>query len=295
MQAAASFRSPIDRFKRIAKDNGLPPSPRRVGAVLALIRRAHCEAHQLESLLGVDAAFTAAFIAFANDARAPSQPPVSSLRAALAMVGSGTAVALLGESLTHGAFPYSDDPRFEAEWARTQTQTEIGSRIAASLGNLGADLAHTFLVLRDCAILCLLPCFTGTDATLDPREPHQEEDARAVSHPRAGALLASSWGLNDAIVTAIRDHHRLDAGEPPAHGGSMTDFSLGQPWLPHSQKPAPTLVHRLIALGQLVDQAQAHAQRGTSSRCWEQVLGYATRALDRPADQLQQLVERACK
>lgn len=280
MQVAASLDTPIERLKRIVKDNGLPPAPRGVGMLLASMRRPQFDVRQCESILESDAAFAAAVIAFANSGAANARGCASSVAAALAQIGHGTAITLLGEALASGAFPYSDDSRLDAQRSRTA----LGVALAAQLVELASDAApdhiRTFIALRDCAVMSLLPCFARSAAEGIPSAPHQEEQSWGVTHTRAGALLAASWGLDDALVGAIRDHHRSDLD-------AMATRRTALPPADHRQE--------MIAIGLLVDQAQARLGDRESDVDPEQPVRYAERVLRRPGSEILRAVDQACE
>lgn len=269
MQVAAPPRSPIDRFKRLAKDNGLPPSPRAVGALLALLRSDQCTLLDLETLIGTDAALTAALIGFANSGLVRSESAASSLSTALARLGRDAIVTLLTEALSSGAFPFSDDPRLDDEWERTATLARIGTQLATQLESVPPDLAHTFVVLRDCAVTCLLPCVARESPRPDVMQSGDADTALGIGHAGAGALLAASWGLDAMLVAAIRDHHAL---EPVVSHGS-------------------TQSRTLIAVGVLADEVFARARR-SDSREWAAGRGYVKRELRLATAQSEQLIER---
>lgn len=270
MQVAATPRSPIDRFKRLVKDNGLPPAPRVVGALLALMRSDRCTRPQLEALIGTDTALTAALIGFSNSGIGRSVPPASSLKTALARLGPDTIVALLTESLSSGAFPFSDDPRLDDEWARTATLACIGAQLAVQLEHMPPDLAHTFVVLRDCGVTCLMPCVARKDRQPDTTQPADENATLGIDHAHAGALLAASWGLDAVLVAAIRDHH--------AFGTGATSLEGTQP------------ARSLIAIGVLADEVFARTDRSHSKE-WEPGRAYVERELRLAIGQSEQLVE----
>ncbi len=255
----------IDRFKRIAKDNGLPPSPRAAGAVVSLAQRAQFDSRQLAVQIGTDAALTAAIIALANRDTARLER-ARSLDAALAQIGPQMSAGLLHHALTNGAFPYSDDPRLQHAWTRIEEDAKFASALAMTLGSVPADLVRTYCALRDCGTLALMPCFPGTKSS----DAFENADAQAASieidHARAGALLASSWGLEPGLVDAIRNHHAPDAIAPHGQGGDVSQ--------------------QLIAIGLLADWVRA------PDFCpdWERTRPFIERALGCSADQIQGLL-----
>jgi HD-like signal output (HDOD) protein len=235
---------------RIAQALDIPPCP----AILAEFNRAsrlpQPDLRRLAALIGCDAGLSATVLKTVNSPFYGLAKKAAGIEQALAVLGLRPSANLIRGLLLRRAFPAAL-PQMQRYWDSALLIARLAAALAARLRGLDPDIAHTYVLFRDCGMLVMLRRFPKYADLMEQgsRMPGAQftrvEDTRfQFNHARVACALARSWSLPDSLCAAIFCHH---------------EFALaGQ----HTASAAPA-DRRLIAFGLLAEQIAAlHLDRG---------------------------------
>lgn len=209
----------------------LPKMSPMITQLLAQLSRRNCEIHELVETVERDPMLSGQILRLANSAIFGRLRPVSSVRHAVAMIGtSALRKFALGSSIsnlfsrTKMAKNFSVR-RFNVHSVATATLLELLSEelsfesghdafIAGLLHDVGKLLIAVSLPRQYDDILALTAV---SGATLI----EAERDVIGIDHAELSALAISRWELSEGIQSAAADHH-----QPPEHSGKPK-LSLG--------------------------------------------------------------------
>lgn len=181
---------------------------------------------EMEKIIRLDPALTAEVLRLANNAENAPVQSISTVRTALARIGSeqvyrSLLLRGLRTSLVGGAREYGFDEI-------TLWRHSVASACAAPLADRELQLqvgpiAFTAALLHDVGMIVLarvagpslralvLEQGAGTICTLD----YLEQDRLGVSHSMVGATMTMAWGLPRELSEAIRTHHQVGVDNCP--------------------------------------------------------------------------------
>lgn len=224
-----------------ARALALPRCPAIVTRILAEARADDPDFNAIVRLLEDDPSMGPAFMAAVNTPTFGLPRKVSSIQAALMMLGLRNAAMLATVLALRQVFPKRTDPFVARFWTVSARHAALAAMAAQQLNAVPRDLAHTYVLFRDCGVLVLAladPLYvemvrrspgmtTGALMTIERRRFVHTD------HREIGARLAEEWRLPDSVRWAIRNHH-------------------GAPFAPAASEVEQT-GHRLVALGLLAD------------------------------------------
>jgi HD-like signal output (HDOD) protein/ActR/RegA family two-component response regulator len=194
----------------------LPSAPETYLAVVEVLGRGDATAAEVAAVVKRDIAISAKVLQLANSGYFGADQPVSSVSAAVALLGHETIQAI---TLSSGAFqklaPAAPIPGFSLE--QVQHRALHVARVAHLLSEDDPATEDAFAagLLLDIGLLVLAsqePEYLGDvllAAERDGRPVHEIElDRKGITHAEIGAHLFALWGLPHTIVEAVAHHHR---------------------------------------------------------------------------------------
>lgn len=206
--------------EHLAKVTELPSPSDALLKALAILRGEDFEIRELEELVRSDPSMSMTVLRLANSAKYAGAQEVGGIRDAMSRLGfSGLRRAILahqgGALMAQAGRGYGLDANNARMGALAGALTS--ERLAEELGE-NTDVAFSAGLLRDCGKI-LLDHVIGVQAMLDDFKELEsrpgseiaqldyERETYGFDHAEAGAALAKSWGLPDAVVHAISEHH----------------------------------------------------------------------------------------
>lgn len=217
---------------------------------MVLDREAEGYFERVLELIESDPTFAARMLSAANAASSSPANPISSVRAALARLGSGGASSMILAVAVARVF-VPRDPWEKSLW-RHALQVAGAARALAQHADdpveLSGDDAHTAGLLHDVGRLVMFAEAPETlreidegdwatpDALLDV-----ERSICGLTHTELGAMACEQWGLPDSLTAAVLRHHEpqidANAGKVEAlvatiHFADMAMFPSAMPGTP---------------------------------------------------------------
>lgn len=206
--------------------SSLDPLPASLSRLAGAVSRDIPDVDEITEVVGFDEALTATLLRAANSSWSASREPITTVRAAVVRLGSGTVLSMaLGGNVRarmHQALPEfgleeGDLWRHSVAVALAAELMPRFVRVALPAEVVTAGLLHDFgklLMARflDDGTLSLLE-----RARAEGGRTHlgAEEEILGVNHAELGGLVVQSWGLPDGIVRGITYHHTPAAAEEP--------------------------------------------------------------------------------
>ena len=206
--------------------DSLPKMSPMVAHLLAQLSRRNCEIHDLAETVERDPVLSAQVLRLANSAIFGRLRPVSSVRHAIAMIGTGALRKFaLGSSISNlfsrtKLAKHFSVRRFNVHSVATATLLELLSEelpfesgedafLAGLMHDIGKMLVASSFPQQYDDILALTAV---NGATLI----EAERDVLGIDHAELSSLAILRWDLSEAIQTAAYDHHqpRESAGKP---------------------------------------------------------------------------------
>lgn len=279
--------STIVEFERALRENGIPPRPTAIEAIVNEMRKEEPDLHLLEHALRSDVAVAAGIFKIVNSAYFGLQRHVRSVMEALVVMGLKTAGQTVACVCLHSAFP---GVRLERFWDASVRVAELSGWLVCTKQWPGvrSEDAYTYGLFRDCGIAVLLQRMPSyVDVLRHANGEHErpftsvEEDVLPVSHAHVGVMLTRTWWLPAEITEAIRFHHNVSVIEPHAVMGRE------EQGVPSSRCGA------LIAVSQLADYLYQTIS-GMGKNCeWDKLGGACLRQLAIPTTELPDLLRQA--
>lgn len=202
--------------------DAFPAMPGNTTRVLEVLRNPNAGADAIEKVVGIDPGLTANVLRFANSAFVGLRGTVGSLRDAVVQLGVGrlSEMAVAGSvntMMSSGVEGYSIDA---GEMWRHAVAVGVGSEILArDLGLTMAGDCFTAGLLHDVGKLICgqlvgerwreLKTAASANATFDAAE----RGVIGMDHAEIGAEVLQHWGLPEALVLAVRCHHRPEGAD----------------------------------------------------------------------------------
>ncbi len=192
----------------------LPPFPAIASRIMALASRQDVDIHELGDLVKMDPSFSAELLRFANSALFNVRREVTSLTAAIGIVGTdrvktvATLVAvnrMMRGSARIGAL--------RKVWLHSLATAVIAEE-AAHILRMDRESAYTAGLLHNLGTLGLMSAYpdeysrmleVSDDLGFDLLTT--ERDLFEIDHCAAGAYLAQDWNFPDELAATIATHH----------------------------------------------------------------------------------------
>lgn len=195
----------------------LPPLPAVVSRILKLLADPNASLRELEVLVGQDQALTVRLIKIGNSALYGATSKVSSLRQALARLGTRTVKSLVLAASTANLFPRKKSGIGMASQLLWRHAVECGlaaRRLAMHAGIEDPEEAFAGGMLHDIGKLVVLLKFTEHYHQIERLRKAQglsglEAETRVLGsdHTRIGDLLMEKWKMPQALCDCVRYHH----------------------------------------------------------------------------------------
>lgn len=197
----------------------LPSLPQAVQDALAALQDEAISANAIAERIEHDQAMVARTLRAANTAFYGASGRVSTIRAAISILGLRAVSALLTAAAVSARFPAEAKIplNFKHFWRHALTAAIIARELAPA-ARLDADVAFTAALLHDVGILVLATSFPAAygaarqhahDADLPLWQA--ERLVMGLDHGVAGELLGHRWHLPAGITGAIAAHHAMPA------------------------------------------------------------------------------------
>ena len=201
----------------------LPPAPRILPDLLAVLRQVEPDVSEVVRLITFDPALTAQVLRRCNSAHFGFAEPVQDLQSAVVRIGMGeifcVAANVIGERTLGAAQPgYGIG---QGEFWKHCAVTAVAARvIARELG--GAEwVAFTAALLHDIGKLVLSTALESAYAEVIERIEHSdlsfleaEKAVLGIDHAEVGGRLLARWNFPDNLVSAVRWHHNPALAQP---------------------------------------------------------------------------------
>ena len=205
-----------DIIERVRKAENLPSLPTVAVEILRLSRQDDAGADDLAAVIQNDPALTGKMLKMVNSSMFGIPREISSLKQAVAMLGSRTVkVMALSFSLADavgGADGEGLD--FEAYWRRSLSCAVAARLIGQSAAPRVAEEAFVAALLSDIGIVaawkCIPELYLAVSAAQTESEMHPTEvevSLLGVTHARIGKELLTAWGLPENLCNAVGAHH----------------------------------------------------------------------------------------
>ncbi len=268
----------INETARIIDAVAIPPCPVIIAEVVHEAVRPAPDAQKIVRLISTDPALSTAILQSVNSPLRGLRQKVTTLGAALNVIGLRGCTNLIASLLLHRMLRAMGDSSTLKFWDANVQIGVIIAYLARELGVADFNEAHTFGLFRHCGVPLLMARYPGyrgfieaAHAAGSPAIAEQERSRFDVDHAAASSVFARAWRLPESIWLPIRLHHVRD------------NRNISQ-----SSGPAGGAL-KLVAIAVLADCLDwAHRQAGSSS-IWEQEEAFARRVLGVGSDDLEPL------
>lgn len=265
--------------ERFAREVGIPPCPEILTRFSAEMHSGDPDLRKIAALIANDVGLSAAMLSMVNSPFYGLNRKATTVQQALSILGLRAGANIVTGLLLKFAFPGSDSWMMQRFWDNSSRTAAAAAGIAVRLEEVKPDVAHTYVLFRDCGIPVMLRRFTvyGEVFEANRHKPGkhliQVEDNRfRFNHAHVGFALARSWLLPDAMCKAILYHH-----QPEVAVSYTRDIEPADP--------------RIVAFGILAEQVVAlRAKRGLCPD-WCEYEEFVLDALKITPDQVVDLVE----
>ncbi|MDA8110365.1 MAG: HDOD domain-containing protein [Betaproteobacteria bacterium] len=209
----------LDRSaEEIAHENGIPPCPVILTRLLRETRADEPDARRIGRFVTGDVGLAAAILRIANSPFYGLRTKAASVHQALALLGIRAVTQLVTGLLLRQAFPAAAGRGMERYWKASTASALIAALVSRETRAANAELAHTYVLFRDCDMALMLRRFAdygdimeGTALAAGAAVPSLESRRYGINHSRIGAQLARTWQLSGPVCGAILDHHEIAA------------------------------------------------------------------------------------
>lgn len=204
----------------------LPVLPSVIGQLMTLDREDENYFDRVLALIEADPTFSARVVSAANSAESAPRSPISSVRMALARLGSAGAANLILAMAVSRVFVPRDD--WERSLWRHALQVAVAMRMLAPHSTdpvaFDADEGFAAGLLHDVGRFVLLGEAPDTLRRIDEGDWDDPEALVALersicglSHGEIGEMACTRWGLPETISEVVRRHH--EPNWAPVGGG----------------------------------------------------------------------------
>jgi putative nucleotidyltransferase with HDIG domain len=206
----------VEAIRRLLAGNGeLPLLPASAARILEEIRLPAGDTQRAVDLVRHDPVLASAVLRVANSAMYGGQVEISDLSCAMVRIGLRQArnlvlaLALRSRLSDTGAYGNAGPEMMDHSLA-----VALGAKLIAGVALLDREMAFLCGLLHDFGRLALVKSLREASGVRSPGFPAELAALVDEHHEEAGALLATRWGLPDAVVLVARHHHHAaDAGE----------------------------------------------------------------------------------
>lgn len=233
---AAPYLSHED-VHQVIKTVDIPSCPGVLGQVMAEAQRDEPDLQKLSRIITSDVGLTALSLRFANSSLFRRGDRITSVRGAIAHLGTMNVVCILAAAALREALR-GPSPAFLHEfWSRTSALATGAGLLARRHHGVPVDAAFMYAMFHDAGMplmLCRYPDYADKLAACrrDGRMFIDTENAYyPCTHPIIGALLVRHWGIDESLIAAIRLHHDVvayDLPETELPSRSLTLMALTQ-------------------------------------------------------------------
>lgn len=226
----------------INRVKSLPPAPRILPELLALLRKEDVDADRVVKLIAFDPAITAAVLRLCNSAVFAGAEPAMDLQAAVTRLGFRQVyqlVAAVSGSRMLGAAQKGYGFNGGELWQHSVTAAVAAQLIAQGNGD-EESLAFTAALLHDLGKIILAGALEHIYEELVENSQSQqaalietEKRLLGVQHAEIGGRLLSRWKFPENIVNAVTFHHEPTAATPHqrlaayVYLGNMVAYFMG--------------------------------------------------------------------
>ena len=207
----------------INRVKSLPPAPRILPELLALLRKEDVDADRVVNLIAFDPAITAAVLRLCNSAVFAGAEPATDLQTAVTRLGFRQVyqlVAAVSGSRMLGAAQKGYGINGGELWQHSVTAAVAAQLIAQGNGE-DESLAFTAALLHDLGKIILAGALEHIYEELVQNSQSQqaalietEKRLLGVQHAEIGGRLLSRWKFPENIVSAVTFHHEPAAASP---------------------------------------------------------------------------------
>lgn len=211
----------MDRAKEILeKVKTIRPLPTAASRLLTLTSKPDVSLREIAKVVETDAVLAASLLRAVNSASVGLRQPVASVSRAIDLTGTNLAVSLALKECAKSVFdqPLDGYGSERGELWRHSLRAAIGSREVSKFarGDVPSDIAYTAGLLVDIGKTVISEFLENKpDEFVEWIETGECKDfleaerrKLGTDHCEIGAAMASSWGLPETLVVAIRHHHR---------------------------------------------------------------------------------------
>lgn len=181
--------------------------------LLALSNKSDARASDVVRLLEQDEMLAGSVMRLVSSPIYPGRSTISSLKEAVVRLGFKVVRDMVFEvALRSGVFDLSEYAETVAQVQRHSTVTAYIARIVCSKARTDGDHAFICALLHDVGFAGLLFAVTHFEGSESPPLEQLWADVDGL-HERASGILASLWGLPQAMAEVVGHHHHLHTGE----------------------------------------------------------------------------------
>jgi HD-like signal output (HDOD) protein len=228
MNQATELRTPNFISDIAAGHVELPTIPRVVQRLIAALRDPDVDSRKISEELSQDPVLTAKVLRLANSALFGGQRSMSSVDAAVAMVGSQAINNLIVACGVSSAFDEIPGINLRSFWRDALLAATAANKLAPRLG-AEPEAAYVCGLLHATGHLILCQAypavangmFTGYAVVRGAKLAEIENEAFGIDHPTVAALWVESLGFPQPVADTIRK-----ATKPPADTDTPLDLAL---------------------------------------------------------------------
>lgn len=207
----------------------LAPLPQTACRLAAMVADDRSTVDQIAKVIEFDQVLTADVLRFANSVASASQRKIDTVRNAVIRMGAARILERLiaghvQQSMRQPIVGYG----FQGDelWRHSVAAAVVAESLGTYTGTQIAGISFTASLLHDIGKLVIGRCIgekelrsvlAAVDSDRNKVFEVAEKQLLGYSHAQIGAQICLTWKLPDRIVTAIRDHHRVDDTTDPVN------------------------------------------------------------------------------
>lgn len=207
-------RDPKAELKALIGDYELPTFPAVAMSTLSLLREG-AEMSEVAHSIMTDPGLTVRVLRTVNAAAFGMRKRVTNLQYATSLLGRSRVESLVLTAAVGSSLPDSTVIDLGRFWRTSARRACLASRIAARVDPSTQVESFTAGLLQDMAVPVLAAShgdryaevYTASEHDDDTTLHDLEQDTFGYDHAQVGAVLAETWELPEALITAISDHH----------------------------------------------------------------------------------------
>lgn len=215
----------------------IPSCPSVLAQVMAEAQRDNPDIQKLSRIIADDVGLTALALRFANSTLFRRGGRITSVRGAIAHLGTLNVVCILAAAALREALRGPSPTFLTAFWSRTSALATGAGILAKRHHGVSVDAAFTYTMFHDAGMPLMLCRYPDYAEKLDACRRlgrlviDTESTYYPCTHPIIGSLLVRHWGLDPGLGTAIRFHHDIVAYDLPENDlphGALTLIAITQ-------------------------------------------------------------------